>query len=83
MGSADFNSVGGHVECLWWVRLPCAPARNLLNTFLKSYRQGLDVLTIKDLDRWENLEIIQRYTRSATFQDSLKLYSAIYSAIMD
>lgn len=33
-----------------------------------------DTMTIKDLGRWENLEIVQRYTRSVTFQDSLRLY---------
>jgi len=39
-------------------------------------KAGLDVLTIKDLGRWESLEIVQRYTRSATFNDSLKFYKA-------
>ncbi|MFC1914077.1 tyrosine-type recombinase/integrase [Chloroflexota bacterium] len=39
-------------------------------------KQGLDVLTIKDLGRWESLEMVQRYTRSVTFQDSLKFYKA-------
>jgi len=33
-------------------------------------------MTIKDLGRWESLEMVQRYTRSVTFQDSLKLYKA-------
>ena len=39
-------------------------------------KAGLDVLTIKDLGRWESLEMVQRYTRSITFNDSLKLYKA-------
>ncbi len=33
-------------------------------------------MTIKDLGRWESLEMVQRYTRSVTFHDSLKLYKA-------
>jgi len=33
-------------------------------------------MTIKDLGRGESLEMVQRYTRSVTFQDSLKLYRA-------
>ena len=33
-------------------------------------------MTIKDLGRWESLEMVQRYTRSVTFQDSLKFYKA-------
>jgi len=30
----------------------------------------------KDLGRWESLEMVQRYTRSVTFQDSMKFYKA-------
>jgi hypothetical protein len=33
-------------------------------------------MTIKDLGRWESLEMVQRYTRSVNFQDSLKFYKA-------
>ena len=56
--------------------LPCNP-----HTFRRTFacllrKQGLDVLTIKDLGRWESLEMVQRYTRSVTFQDSLRLYKA-------
>ncbi|MFC1916249.1 tyrosine-type recombinase/integrase [Chloroflexota bacterium] len=56
--------------------LPCNP-----HTFRRTFacllrKQGLDVLTIKDLGRWESLEMVQRYTRSVTFQDSLKFYKA-------
>ena len=35
-------------------------------------------MTIKDLGRWESLEMVQRYTRSVTFHDSLKFYKAHY-----
>jgi integrase len=56
--------------------LPCNP-----HTFRRTFacllrKAGLDSLTIKDLGRWESLEMVQRYTRSITFQDSLKLYKA-------
>jgi len=34
------------------------------------------IMTIKDLGRWESLEMVQRYTRSVTFEDSLKFYKA-------
>ena len=39
-------------------------------------RAGVDVMTIKELGRWESLEMVQRYTRSFTFRDSLKHYEA-------
>ena len=32
-------------------------------------------MTIKDLGRWESLEMIQRYTRSITFHNSLQDYT--------
>ncbi|MHA2067158.1 MAG: tyrosine-type recombinase/integrase [Candidatus Thorarchaeota archaeon] len=52
--------------------LPCNP-HVFRRTFACLLRKaGLDVMTIKDLDRWESLEMVQRYTRSITFQDSLK-----------
>lgn len=37
-------------------------------------------MTIKDLGRWESFEMVQRYTRSVTFQDSLKFYKAWLSS---
>ena len=57
--------------------LPCNP-----HTFRRTFacllrKQGLDCLTIKDLGRWESLEMVQRYTRSVTFQDSLKFYKGV------
>ena len=39
-------------------------------------KAGVDTMTIKDLGRWDSLEMVQRYTRSVTFQDSLKFYKA-------
>ncbi|MBN2463854.1 MAG: tyrosine-type recombinase/integrase [Dehalococcoidia bacterium] len=39
-------------------------------------KAGVDTMTIKDLGRWESLEMVQRYTRSVNFQDSLKFYKA-------
>jgi hypothetical protein len=34
-------------------------------------------MTIKDFGRWGSLEMVQRYTRSVTFEDSLKFYKAL------
>jgi integrase len=56
--------------------LPCNP-----HTFRRTFacllrKAGVDTITIKDLGRWESLEMVQRYTRSVTFHDSLKLYKA-------
>ena len=46
-------------------------------TFAVLLRQaGLDTMTIKELGRWESLEMVQRYTRSFTFRDSLRFYKA-------
>ena len=39
-------------------------------------KAGVDNMTIKDLGRWESLEMVQRYTRPLTFEDSLKFYKA-------
>jgi site-specific recombinase XerD len=56
--------------------LPCNP-----HTFRRTFacllrKAGVDTMTIKDLGRWESLEMVQKYTRSITFQDSLKFYRA-------
>jgi site-specific recombinase XerD len=56
--------------------LPCNP-----HTFRRTFacllrKAGVDTMTIKDLGRWESLEMVQRYTRSISFQDSLKFYKA-------
>lgn len=56
--------------------LPCNP-----HTFRRTFacllrKAGVDSLTIKDLGRWESLEMVQRYTRSVRFEDSMKHYKA-------
>ena len=44
-------------------------------TFACLLRQsGLDILAIKDLGRWETVAMVEHYTRSMGFQDSLKFY---------
>jgi integrase len=59
--------------------LPCNP-HVFRRTFACLLRKsGLDMMTIKDLGRWENLEMVQRYTRSVTFYDSLKFYRSVLS----
>ncbi len=40
-------------------------------------KRGLDSLHIKRLGRWESIEMVERYTRSVKFEDSLKLYTPI------
>ena len=37
-------------------------------------KAGVDTMTIKELGRWESLEMVERYTRSFDFNDSLKFY---------
>ena len=37
-------------------------------------RAGVDTMTIKDLGRWESLEMVERYTRAFNYNDSLKFY---------
>ncbi|KPJ52961.1 MAG: hypothetical protein AMJ37_02070 [Dehalococcoidia bacterium DG_18] len=54
--------------------LPCNP-----HTFRRNFacllpKAGVDTMIIKDLGRWESLEMVQRYTRSVSFEDSLKFY---------
>ncbi len=57
--------------------LPCNP-----HTFRRTFacllrKSGLDVMTIKDLGRWESLEMVQRYTRTVSFHDSLRFYKGV------
>ena len=57
--------------------LPCNP-----HTFRRTFasilaKRGVDSLHIKRLGRWESVQMVERYTRSVQFEDSLKLYSAI------
>ena len=54
--------------------LPCNP-----HTFRRTFacllrKAGVDTMTIKDRGRWESLEMVQRYTRSISFEDSLRFY---------
>jgi site-specific recombinase XerD len=56
--------------------LPCNP-----HTFRRTFacllrKAGVDCLVIRDLGRWENVQMVERYTRSVTFEDSLKFYKA-------
>jgi site-specific recombinase XerD len=39
-------------------------------------KAGVDTMAIKDLGRWESLEMVQRYTRSVTFEDCMRHYKA-------
>ena len=39
-------------------------------------KAGVDSLTIQQLGRWESISMVQRYTRSVTFEDSMKHYKA-------
>ncbi len=39
-------------------------------------KAGIDTMTIKELGRWGSLEMVQRYTRSFSFQDSMKFYKS-------
>ncbi|MFH1087463.1 MAG: tyrosine-type recombinase/integrase [Chloroflexota bacterium] len=56
--------------------LPCN-AHTFRRTFACLLRKaGVDTMTIKDLGRWESLEMVQRYTRSVSFRDSLRFYKA-------
>ena len=57
--------------------LPCNP-----HTFRRTFasilaKRGLDSLHIMRLGRWECMAMVERYTRSVKFEDSLKLYSSI------
>jgi len=39
-------------------------------------KAGVDTMAIEDLGRWESLEMVQRYTRSVTFEDNKRYYKA-------
>ena len=40
-------------------------------------KRGVDSLHIMRLGRWNSIQMVERYTRSVKFDDSLKLYSSI------
>ena len=57
--------------------LPCNA-----HTFRRSFaailaNRGVDSVHIMRLGRWESMAMVERYTRSIRFEDSLKLYSPI------
>ncbi len=59
--------------------LKCNP-----HTFRRTFasilaKRGIDSLHIMRLGRWESLAMVERYTRSVKFEDSLKLYEAVVS----
>jgi hypothetical protein len=39
-----------------------------------SVKRGVDALHIKRLGRWESMAMVEHYTRSVRFEESLKLY---------
>ena len=57
--------------------LPCNP-----HTFRRTFasilaKRGVDSLHIMRLGRWASIQMVERYTQSIQFEDSLKLYSDI------
>jgi integrase len=57
--------------------LPCN-AHTFRRTFASILaKRGVDSLHIMRLGRWESISMVERYTRSVRFEDSLKLYSPI------
>lgn len=40
-------------------------------------KRGVDSLHIMRLGRWESISMVERYTRSVKFEDSLRLYDPI------
>ncbi len=57
--------------------LPCN-AHTFRRTFASVLsKRGVDSLHIMRLGRWESVQMVERYTRSVQFNDSLKLYSPI------
>ncbi len=59
--------------------LPCNP-----HTFRRTFasilaKRGVDSLHIKRLGRWESIAMVEHYTRSVRFEDSMRFYTAIVS----
>ncbi|MFC1871375.1 tyrosine-type recombinase/integrase [Chloroflexota bacterium] len=57
--------------------LPCNA-----HTFRRTFacllaKRGIDCLHIMRLGRWESISMVERYTRSVKFEDSLKLYRGL------
>ncbi len=60
--------------------IPCNP-HIFRRTFACLLRKaGLDAITIKDLGRWESVTMVEHYTRSMGFHDSLKFYKGPLSS---
>ncbi|MFC2000513.1 tyrosine-type recombinase/integrase [Chloroflexota bacterium] len=73
----DLNR-GGIIDLMRRLRhtmgLPCNP-----HTFRRTFatilaKKGMDSLHIMRLGRWESIAMVERYTRSVQFEDSLRLY---------
>ena len=43
------------------------------------HRKGLSTLSIMHLGRWSSLDMVERYTKSITFDDCLELYQKVNS----
>jgi site-specific recombinase XerD len=57
--------------------LPCNP-HTFRRTFASNlHRAGLDVEHIMRLGGWESLDMVLRYTKSVTFEESLMLYKSL------
>jgi len=73
----------GIVEMLSQLRvktgLPCN-AHTFRRTFATTLaKKGVDSLHIMRLGRWESIAMVERYTRSVRFEDSLKIYRELES----
>jgi integrase len=56
--------------------LKCSP-HTFRRTFAVLLRKaGVDTMTIRDLGRWESVQMVERYTRSFGFSDAMKFYKA-------
>jgi site-specific recombinase XerD len=59
--------------------LPCH-AHTFRRTFASILsKRGVDSLHIMRLGRWSSVQMVERYTKSVKFDDSLKFYSAVVS----
>ena len=57
--------------------LPCN-AHTFRRTFASILaKRGIDSLHIMRLGRWESIAMVERYTRSVKFEDSLKIYRSV------
>ncbi len=57
--------------------LPCN-AHTFRRTFASILaKRGIDSIHIMRLGRWESIQMVERYTRSVKFEDSLRLYRAL------